>query len=85
MAVWLGVILLRSHQPSRSEKPWADVIIIAVTADPDFQYQRVCRNIGMNDAIGKPVKRQDILDSITRSLDVLKEAHAQRVELPIAV
>ena len=68
-----------------SEKPWADVIIIAVTADPDFQYQRVCRNIGMNDAIGKPVKRQDILDSITRSLDVLKETHAQRVELPIAV
>ena len=68
-----------------SDKPWADVIIIAVTADPDFQYQRVCRNIGMNDAIGKPVKRQDILDSIARSLDVLKETHAQRVELPIAV
>jgi len=68
-----------------SDKPWADVIIIAVTADPDFQYQRVCRNIGMNDAIGKPVKRQDILDSIARSLDVLKETHAQRIELPVAV
>jgi signal transduction histidine kinase/AmiR/NasT family two-component response regulator len=68
-----------------SNKPWANVIIIAVTADPDFQYQRVCRNIGMNDAIGKPVRRQDILDSIARSLDVLKDTHAQRVELPIAV
>ena len=68
-----------------SQKPWADVIIIAVTADPDFQYQKVCRNIGMNDAIGKPVKRQDILDSIARSLDVLKKTHAQRIELPIAV
>jgi signal transduction histidine kinase/CheY-like chemotaxis protein len=92
----IDVVLMDIHMPvmdgveatlkiRASEKPWANVIIIAVTADPDFQYQRVCRNIGMNDAIGKPVRRQDILDSVARSLDGLKDTHARMVSLPIAV
>jgi len=89
------VVLMDIHMPvmngiettqriRSSEKPWANVCIIALTADPDFQYQRVCRNIGMNDAIGKPVKRKDILDAIGRTLDSLKDQHAQKVNLPVA-
>lgn len=87
------VVLMDIHMPNMngiettqkirsSEKPWANVCIIALTADPDFQYAKVCRNIGMNDAIGKPVRRQDILDAIGRSLDSLKDRHAQKIVLP---
>lgn len=74
------VILMDIHMPVKdgiettleirnSGKPWADTTIIALTADPDFQQKRVCRNIGMNDALSKPVRRQDLLDAMQKVLD----------------
>jgi len=64
-----------------SEAPWANVIIIAITADVEYQQERICRNLGMNDAIAKPVKRQDILDAFTRTFMLLKEKHSHAVRL----
>ena len=74
------IILMDIHMPVKdgiettieirsSDQAWANVIIIALTADPDYQQQRICRNIGMNDAIAKPVKRQDIINAIERTLE----------------
>jgi signal transduction histidine kinase/ActR/RegA family two-component response regulator len=74
------LILMDIHMPVKdgiettieirsSDQAWANVIIIALTADPDYQQQRICRNIGMNDAIAKPVKRQDIINAIERTLE----------------
>jgi len=64
-----------------SEAPWANVIIIALTADVEYQQERICRNLGMNDSIAKPVKRQDILDAFTRTFMSLKEKHSHAVRL----
>ena len=33
-----------------------DIPIIALTADPQYQQTRLCRNIGMNASLGKPIK-----------------------------
>jgi len=74
------VILMDIHMPIKdgiettleirnSGKTWADTVIIALTADPDYQQKRVCRNIGMNDALSKPVKRQELLDILQKVLN----------------
>jgi len=73
------VVLMDIHMPvmngieatmeiRESDKPWANVAIIALTADPDFQQKSICRNIGMNGTIAKPVRRQDILDAFDQVL-----------------
>ena len=67
----VDLILMDIHMPEmngveatlairESKALWSEVIIIALTADTEYQHKRVYRNIGMNDAIGKPL-RQDIL------------------------
>ncbi len=69
------VILMDIHMPIKdgiettiairnSDRDWADVIIIALTADPDYQQLRICRNIGMDGTLGKPVKRREIMKVI---------------------
>lgn len=69
------VILMDIHMPIKdgiettiairnSQQEWADVIIIALTADPDYQQLRICRNIGMDGTLGKPVKRREIMQVI---------------------
>ena len=47
-----------------STEPWSNVPIIALTADPQYQQKRLCRNIGMNAALAKPVKLNEILSAI---------------------
>lgn len=74
------VILMDIHMPVKdgiettleirnSGKAWADTVIVALTADPDYQQKRVCRNIGMNEALSKPVKRQELLDVLQKVLN----------------
>ncbi len=73
------VVLMDIHMPimngieatmeiRESGKPWANVAIIALTADPDYQQKTICRNIGMNGTIAKPVRRKDILDAFDQVL-----------------
>ena len=85
------VILMDIHMPIKdgiettiairnSQQDWADVIIIALTADPDYQQLRICRNIGMDGTLGKPVKRREIMqvieDVLMRSDDVAEKENA---------
>jgi len=64
-----------------SDQPWANVVIIALTADPDYQQKRICKNIGMDDAIAKPVRREDILKAFDRTLGTISREFAQKVRL----
>ena len=71
----IDIVLMDIHMPvmdgieatlaiRSSHEPWSDVKIIAVTADPQYQQQRLCMNIGMDFAVAKPVKLVDLLEAI---------------------
>ena len=59
-----------------SDEAFANIPIVALTADPQYQQKRLCKNIGMDDALGKPVKLTDLLGAIDNillsSLDVTR-------------
>jgi len=88
----VDVVLMDIHMPimdgiettleiRKSKETYANVVIIALTADPDYQQRRICRNIGMDDTIAKPVKREDILEAFDRTLSRLSEKYGQEVAL----
>jgi len=88
----IDVVLMDIHMPvmdgiettmeiRRSNSAYANVIIIALTADPDYQQKRICKNIGMDDTIGKPVRRDDILQAFERNLGHLSEQFGQTVKI----
>ena len=90
--VHVDVVLMDIHMPvmdgiettmeiRKSDTAYANVIIIALTADPDYQQMRICRNIGMNDTIAKPVRREDILEAFNRTMGSLSATHGVRVAL----
>lgn len=75
------VILMDIHMPIMdgieatlairgSQKDYTNIPIIALTADPQYQQRRLCKNIGMNDALGKPVKLTEILGALDQVFDV---------------
>ena len=88
----VDVVLMDIHMPimdgiettleiRKSNATYANVIIIALTADPDYQQRLICRNIGMDDTIAKPVKREDILNAFDRTLSKLAKNFGQEVAL----
>ncbi len=88
----VDVVLMDIHMPvmdgieatlkiRTSNEAYANVIIIALTADPDYQQRRICRNIGMDDAIAKPVKRADIMDAFDRTLTKVSKTYGQEISL----
>ena len=88
----VDVVLMDIHMPvmdgiettleiRKSNQAFANVIIIALTADPDYQQRRICRNIGMDDTIAKPVKREDILDAFDRTLSKLSDKYGQEISI----
>ena len=88
----VDVVLMDIHMPimdgiettleiRKSNETYANVIIIALTADPDYQQRRICRNIGMDDTIAKPVKREDILNAFDRTLSKLASNFGHEVAL----
>lgn len=50
-------------------KAYSDIPIIALTADPQYQQKRLCLNIGMNEALSKPVRLSEILGAIDSVLE----------------
>jgi len=52
-----------------SQQPYTDIPIIALTADPQYQQRRLCKNIGMDDALAKPIKLTEVLGAIDRVFD----------------
>ena len=88
----IDVVLMDIHMPvmdgiettmeiRKSDAPYANVIIIALTADPDYQQLRICKNIGMDDTIAKPVRRDDILQAFNRSMDRINRDFGVKVAL----
>ena len=76
----IDIVLMDIHMPVMdgieatlairgSDAAYSDVLIIALTADPQYQQKRLCKNIGMDDALAKPVK----LTSILRAMDNVLE------------
>ena len=49
-----------------SQTDYSDIPIIALTADPQYQQKRLCRNIGMDDALAKPIKLTELLAAFDR-------------------
>jgi signal transduction histidine kinase/CheY-like chemotaxis protein len=47
---------------------YQNVPIIALTADPQYQQARLCRNIGMNSSLGKPIKLAGLLQAFDEVL-----------------
>ena len=77
----IDIILMDIHMPvmdgieatlsiRSSEETWSDVSIIALTADPQYQQKRLCKNIGMDEALAKPVKLSDILEAFDNVLKI---------------
>jgi|GEM_PF-865866 len=63
-----------------SGKPYAEIPIIALTADPQYQQKRLCRNIGMDEALAKPVKLTELLSAFeTISPKLAKNSRPQNV------
>ncbi len=71
----IDVILMDIHMPimdgieatiaiRNSESDWANTKIIALTADPEYQQVRICRNIGMNHALPKPLNFTDLIAAL---------------------
>ena len=88
----IDVVLMDIHMPvmdgieatikiRESKEAWANVIIIALTADPDYQQRRICKNIGMDDTIAKPVRKEDILKAFDRTIGDIDRDYAQKVRL----
>lgn len=80
----IDIVLMDIHMPvmdgieatlsiRASSEPWADVLIIALTADPEYQQKRLCKNIGMDDALAKPVKLSDILQSFDNVMTITRQ------------
>ena len=77
----IDIVLMDIHMPimdgieatlairGRTES-WSDVLIIALTADPQYQQKRLCKNIGMDDALGKPVKLVELLSAFDNVLSI---------------
>jgi len=77
----IDIVLMDIHMPvmdgieatlaiRSSNESWSDVLIIALTADPQYQQIRLCKNIGMDDALPKPVKLVDLLKAFDNVLSI---------------
>ncbi len=55
-----------------SHKAYTNIPIVALTADPQYQQRRLCKNIGMNDALAKPIKLTEVLGALDRVFDSRK-------------
>jgi len=73
------IVLMDIHMPvmngiettvklRESSETFGNLIIIALTADAEYQKARLCRAIGMNDTIAKPVKKADLIRVIAQSM-----------------
>ncbi len=77
----IDIVLMDIHMPvmdgieatlaiRSSPKHWSDILIIAVTADPQYQQLRLCKNIGMDESLAKPIKLTSILEAFDRVLNL---------------
>ena len=82
------VVLMDVHMPimdgieatiaiRASRQSWSDIPIIALTADEQYQRKRVVLNIGMDEAMAKPITQTKILSAFERLKLVRREPEAK--------
>ena len=90
----VDLILMDIHMPDmngveatiairEADTPWSNVIIIALTADTAYQSSRVYKNIGMDDAISKPIRQDVLIKTIFKNWNTArlgKEAQSKRLK-----
>lgn len=59
---------LEATQMIRANAQWADLLIIAVTANADHQYKDLCRSVGMNDFLTKPINPELLVNTLLKWL-----------------
>jgi len=64
-----------------SDTVFSEIIIIALMENLDSWQRRILQNIGLDDTIAKPVKREDILDAFDRTLSKFSNEYGQSVTL----
>lgn len=82
------IVLMDIHMPEmngiettieirNSSESWANIIIIALTADPDYQHARICKNLGMDGSVSKPVRRKDLFTAFDHALKQRLKPHSR--------
>lgn len=61
-------------QVIRANAQWAELPIIAVTANADQHHRDLCQHTGMNDFIAKPVDPDLLANTILERLIPIKQA-----------
>ena len=62
---------LETTQMIRANAQWADLLIIAVTANADHQYKDLCRSVGMNDFLTKPINPELLVNTLLKWLSLI--------------
>ncbi|MBK6958090.1 MAG: response regulator [Nitrosomonas sp.] len=70
---------LETTQMIRANAQWADLLIIAVTANADHQYKDLCRSVGMNDFLTKPINPELLVNTLLKWL-VPEQASKARID-----
>lgn len=70
---------LEATQMIRTNAQWADLLIIAVTANADHQYKDLCRSVGMNDFLTKPINPELLVNTLLKWL-VPEQASKARID-----
>lgn len=52
----------------RADAQWADLLIIAVTANADHHYKDLCQSVGMNDFLTKPINPELLVNTLLKWL-----------------
>ena len=68
---------LETTQMIRANAQWADLLIIAVTANADHQYKDLCRSVGMNDFLTKPINPELFVNTLLKWLVPKQDSKAR--------
>ncbi|MBY0484109.1 response regulator [Nitrosomonas sp.] len=68
---------LEATQMIRANAQWADLLIIAVTANADHQYKDLCRSVGMNDFLTKPINPELLVNTLLKWLVPKQDSKAR--------
>ena len=68
---------LEATQMIRANAQWADLLIIAVTANADHQYKDLCRSVGMNDFLTKPINPELLVNTLLKWLVPKQDSNAR--------
>ena len=60
----------------RTNAQWADLLIIAVTANADHHYKDLCRSAGMNDFLTKPINPELLVNTLLKWLVSKRDSKA---------